>query len=81
MKASTGTTKVVKTVTVDEPTVVLELSNYEAEVLAAALYHIGGSPEGARGVFDKMTQALRSLDIYTSEASRKFPTRGVICFI
>lgn len=43
--------------------VVLELSEYEARTLCEVFLHIGGPPEGPRGVTDKILEAIEEIGI------------------
>ncbi len=50
--------------TVAVQTVTLELTIAEAQAIEVLSDHIGGRPDGPRGLFNGVTQALREANVY-----------------
>lgn len=48
---------------------ILGLTDLEAQVLVAVLNNIGGTPEGPRGVMDRIRKALAAAEVDTSPIS------------
>ena len=78
MKARHDVVVTTKTVEVKNPIIVLDLTPYQAEVIAAVVQKIGGWPEGPRGVFEELNKVLHDAGIHGDETSRKYRMSGNI---
>lgn len=78
MKARHEVVVTTKTVEVKNPVIILDLTPYQAEVIAAVCQKVGGWPEGPRGVFDELNKALHAAGIHGDETISKFSTSGNI---
>lgn len=80
---TTVTREVVKTftVTVEEDTVVLNLTMEEANVLSFILNRVGGDPNGTRGVASNVWKALSEITGWVADSRYPTdPTRRAIYF-
>ena len=76
---------VIKTISVKEPTFVLEMTQEEADFLYYIMCNVGGPPEGPRGVADRFIDHLNSIGIEDESENycfyRKKTNGGVGCSI
>jgi hypothetical protein len=61
---------------IESPMIILELTPYQAEVLAVICQMIGGWPNGPRGVFDELDEALHNAGIHGDDAILKYQASG-----